>query len=163
MLPVIVSVLLALVPLAGIGWIITRDALLTVDGLFMALILLTIAGILFLNAALELRGYRRKGTAKATAGASAKPQLAAKASVLRQRGRVEKVMFFEAPVGYPDKSIVTLRNGTGSPHLLAFEGDLRNALPEGKVVEIAYRANGQINDLVALDYVSTGPRLRQAA
>jgi hypothetical protein len=58
---------------------------------------------------------------------------------------------------------VTLRNGTGSPHLLAFEGDLRNALPEGKVVEIAYRANGQINDLVALDYVSTGPRLRQAA
>jgi hypothetical protein len=49
------SVLLGSIPLAGIGWIILTRTITTVDGLFMSLILLTLSGIFFLNAFLELR------------------------------------------------------------------------------------------------------------
>jgi len=51
----LISILLGSIPLAGIGWIIVTRTITTVDGLFMGLILLTLAGIFFLNAALELR------------------------------------------------------------------------------------------------------------
>ena len=51
----LISVLLGSIPLAGIGWIIVTGAITTVDGLFMSLILLTLSGIFFLNAFLELR------------------------------------------------------------------------------------------------------------
>jgi uncharacterized membrane protein len=50
----LLSVVLAIFPLAGIAWIIVRGSILNVDGLFMSLILLTISGIFFLNACLEL-------------------------------------------------------------------------------------------------------------
>ena len=49
------SVLLGSIPLAGIGWTILTGTITTVDGLFMSLILLTLSGIFFLNAFLELR------------------------------------------------------------------------------------------------------------
>ena len=52
----LISVLLGSIPLAGIGWIIVTGTITTVDGLFMSLILLTLSGIFFLNAFLELRG-----------------------------------------------------------------------------------------------------------
>jgi hypothetical protein len=51
----LISVLLGSIPLAGIAWIIITRGLTTVDGLFMSLILLTLSGIFFLNASLELR------------------------------------------------------------------------------------------------------------
>jgi len=51
----LISVLLGSIPLAGIGWIIVTRTITTVDGLFMSLILLTLSGIFFLNAFLELR------------------------------------------------------------------------------------------------------------
>jgi hypothetical protein len=51
----LISILLGGIPLAGIGWIIMTRAITTVDGLFMSLILLTLSGIFFLNAFLELR------------------------------------------------------------------------------------------------------------
>ena len=50
-----ISILLGLIPLAGIAWIIVTGTITTVDGLFMSLILLTLSGIFFLNAFLELR------------------------------------------------------------------------------------------------------------
>ena len=55
----LLSILLALIPLAGIGWIVATKSLTSVDGLFMSLILLPIAGVFLLNAALELdaRGW----------------------------------------------------------------------------------------------------------
>ena len=49
------SVLLALVPLAGIARIFTSGSITTVDGLFMSIIMLALSGILFLNAYLEVR------------------------------------------------------------------------------------------------------------
>jgi hypothetical protein len=51
----LISILLGSIPLVGIGWIIMTRAITTVDGLFMSLILLTLSGIFFLNAFLELR------------------------------------------------------------------------------------------------------------
>ncbi len=61
MLPVmlLVSVLLALIPLGGIAWIVVTKSLTSVDGLFMSLILLTLSGVFFLNVLLEMdaRGW----------------------------------------------------------------------------------------------------------
>ena len=54
-LMLLISILLGLIPLAGIVWIILVHAITSVDGLFMSLILLTLSGVFFLNAAWELR------------------------------------------------------------------------------------------------------------
>ena len=51
----VLSVLLALVPLAGIARIAMNGTITTVDGLFMSIIMLALSGILFLNAYLEAR------------------------------------------------------------------------------------------------------------
>jgi len=51
----LISILLGCIPLVGIGWIVMTRAITTVDGLFMSMILLTLSGIFFLNAFLELR------------------------------------------------------------------------------------------------------------
>jgi hypothetical protein len=70
----LISILLGLLSLAGIVWIIIVGSLLSVDGLFMSLILLTLAGIFFLNVFLECRdcGYlgKVKGTSSKDAAAS---------------------------------------------------------------------------------------------
>jgi hypothetical protein len=62
----LLSLLLGLLSLAGVIWIIIVGSLLSVDGLFMSLILLTIAGIFFLNVLLELRDHRSAGKDKGT-------------------------------------------------------------------------------------------------
>jgi len=51
----LLSLVLGIVPLAGIVLIFATGSILNVDGLFMSLILLTLSGIFFLNAFLELR------------------------------------------------------------------------------------------------------------
>lgn len=56
---IVLSLLLAIFPLLGVGWIVTSNGLTTVDGLFMTLILLTLAGILFLNIVLDIRKRMR--------------------------------------------------------------------------------------------------------
>ena len=63
----LLSLLLGLLSLAGIAWIIIVGSLLSVDGLFMSLILLTLAGIFFLNVLLELRDHRSAGRDKGVA------------------------------------------------------------------------------------------------
>jgi hypothetical protein len=57
LLPVmlLISILLGLIPLAGIAWIVVSGTLTTVDGLFESLIMLSISGIFFLNVFWELR------------------------------------------------------------------------------------------------------------
>jgi hypothetical protein len=66
------SILLGLIPLAGIAWIIVSGTLTTVDGLFESLIMLSISGVFFLNAFWELRERGLLGKAKAAAPASGK-------------------------------------------------------------------------------------------
>lgn len=57
----LLSILLALIPLAGIGWIVAAGSITSVDGLFMSLILLTLSGIFGLNVIFEMheRGWLR--------------------------------------------------------------------------------------------------------
>ena len=59
----VLSVVLGIVPLMGVAWIALKASVTTVDGLFMTLILLTLSGILFLNAFLEVRGKFKKSAA----------------------------------------------------------------------------------------------------
>jgi len=63
LLMLLLSLLLGLLSLAGVAWIIIVGSLLSVDGLFMSLILLTLAGVFFLNVLLECRdhGFLGKG------------------------------------------------------------------------------------------------------
>ncbi len=51
----VISLILAVAPLAGIGWIGASGWLETVDGLFTSLILLAIAGVFLLNAGLQAK------------------------------------------------------------------------------------------------------------
>jgi hypothetical protein len=66
LLPVmlLISILLGLIPLAGIGWIIATGTITTVDGLFECLIMLSISGIFFLNVFWELRDHGILGKSK---------------------------------------------------------------------------------------------------
>ena len=60
----LISILLGLIPLAGIGWIIYTGTMTTVDGLFEILIMLSISGVFFLNAFWELRDQGLVGKGK---------------------------------------------------------------------------------------------------
>ena len=71
----VLSLLLGLLSLVGIAWIIIVGSLLSVDGLFMSLILLTVAGVFFLNVFLECRDHGLIGKNK---GASSKSPSASK-------------------------------------------------------------------------------------
>ena len=81
-MPVVIlllSLLLALVPLAGIAWIVVRGSIFNVDGLFMSLILLTLSGIFFLNVAMELHDRGLLPFLRKNKSAPAKEPPAAKA------------------------------------------------------------------------------------
>jgi hypothetical protein len=71
----LISLLLGLLSLAGIAWIVIIGTLLSVDGLFMSLILLILSAIFFLNVFLELRDRGVFGKEK---GASSKGLSASK-------------------------------------------------------------------------------------
>jgi hypothetical protein len=143
--------LLAAVPLAGVVWIALFGSVTTVDGLFMSLILLTMSGIVGTTALYEFR--RRMsgaGLSHATAGASGGMGLYP--GELLHRGKVQGVEFFESNVGQPNKSIVTLSDGNGASQTVVVEGDMRNALPVGQKVQITLRKEGGQNVLMNLSY-----------
>jgi hypothetical protein len=145
----IISLVMALVPLLGIAWIFVRGSLLTLDGLLMTLILLAISGAFTGYAVLELR-RRRRHPAAARAAGSAGPE--ATPQGLRQSGRVVRVEFFEAGVGLPNTSIVTLSHGADPLRTLALAGDVRNALPAGRRVEFEFRKENGRNILVNVSH-----------
>ena len=144
----IISLLLALIPLLGVFWIAVYGSITTVDGLFMSLILLAMSGIVGLNVLLELR--KKKTDSSAGVRGFSSPRTTS--SGLLQRGKVESVAFYESNVGEPNKSIVSLSDGSSSPRLMVFEGDMRNALPVGQKVEIAFRRQDGHNVLVNVSY-----------
>ena len=146
----VISLVLALLPLLGVAYVLIYGSITTVDGLFMSLILLGISGILALNALLELKALRSTvpgGSSPARGGSRVTT-----AAGLMQRGRVENVQFYESPVGEPNKSIVTLSNGSKAGDLLVFDGDVRNALPVGQTVAITFRKEIGRNVLVDVSY-----------
>ena len=69
----LISILLGLIPLAGIAWIIVTGTITTVDGLFECLIMLSISGIFFLNVFWELRDHGLLGKRKAEAPSKPPP------------------------------------------------------------------------------------------
>jgi hypothetical protein len=143
----IISLLLALLPLLGIAWIFVNGGPFTVDGLFMTLILLTISGICGSMALYELR-RRRSPRAQPSRSAVAR----AASGGLVQKGKVQSVEFYESNVGQPNKSVVTLTDGSRAATLLVLEGDLRNALPVGRKVEVTLRKESGHNVLVNVNY-----------
>jgi hypothetical protein len=140
-----ISVLLALIPLLGIAWIVLYGSITTVDGLFMALILAAMSGIVGLNVLIELKKKRLGGQSSSTVTSTV-------SGGLRQRGKVESVQFYESGVGQPNKSIVTLSDGGSGSNLLVLEGDMRNALPVGQRVDVTFRKESGHNVLVDVDY-----------
>jgi len=127
---------LALIPLLGIVYIAVYGSPTTVDGLFMSLILLAMSGILGMTALFELR---KMGTASGgKTGTAVRAAASIPGGTVRQ-GKVQEVSFFEANVGEPNKSIVTLSDAGGPPQTLVLEGDMRNALPVGRNVAITLR------------------------
>jgi len=151
MVVLLISGILALLPLLGIAYIVLTSNGITVGNLFMSLILLTMSGIFFLNIALELLA-RRKATGQPSRAAAAgvgSRVVSAAPGTHTESGVVEAVAFYETEVGRPDKSLVTLRPVNGGPgKTLVFSGDLRQALPAGKRVKITYAADAEGNRLV---------------
>ena len=144
----IVLFLLALVPLIGIAWIFSNGLVLTVDNLFMSLILLTISGICGTLGLFELR--KGKPLVAKTANGVARGAVAAAGGTVR--GKVQSVEFFEASVGQSNKSIVTLADGSAASVMMVFEGDLRNALPVGQTVEVMVRKESGHSVLLNVSY-----------
>jgi hypothetical protein len=90
----VVSVVLGIIPLLGVAWIVLYASVTTVDGLFMSLILLTLSGVLFLNAYLDLRG-RMKTKAKTDAsplatGANANPGMHTPPTLPHHKVKIKK-------------------------------------------------------------------------
>jgi hypothetical protein len=148
----LISLVLAVIPLLGILYIVIFGSPMSVDGLFMSLILLSISGIVGLNVLIELK----KGKPMFAPSRGALPGRGASGafdgSRLMARGKVQEVVFFESNVGQPNKSIVTLSEGGAASQMLALEGDVRNALPVGQTVEITLRKEAGRNVLVDVSY-----------
>jgi len=145
----VLLLILAFIPLLGIAWIAIYGSLFsqpTVDALFMSLILLTMSGILGTTALFELR--RKMFGSGSTAG---RANSVSPGGLVRS-GKVKEVIFFEANVGEPNKSIVTLADSDRSPQMLVLAGDMRNALPVGQKVQITMRKEAGQNVLVGVTY-----------
>lgn len=151
----IVCILLAIIPLLGVAWIFSQGLAITVDNLFMSLILLAISASFGINVLIELRnrklGAGKSGKAASSSASNSRSSIASNEAVL-ERGRVESVEFFESHVGQRNTSIVMLSDGGTASRLMAFEGDLRNALPVGKSVEITARDDAGRKILLNVNY-----------
>ncbi len=169
MLLLVISLILALLPLLGVVWIVLSGWLQTVDGLFLTLILLAISGLFALNALLEVRArgwlpfFRVEAKSPTTAGATATaaprkatvpagPATAApppsSEGVVTETGTVEGVRLYEMPVGYADKSLVTFRPA-GSPQAreIVFCGNVQH-LRSQRRIRLSYRPSPDGNVLV---------------
>ncbi len=151
----VICLLLAILPLLGVAWIFSQSLAITVDNLFMSLILLAISASFGINVLIELRNRKLslgKSGPAASSSASRSHSFSATNGTVLDKGRVESVQFFESHVGQRNTSIVTLSDDGTPSRLMAFEGDLRNALPVGKSVEITMRDNAGRKILLNVNY-----------
>jgi hypothetical protein len=161
-----ISLLLAAIPFAFIVYMVfTGDIGVpphwTVDGLFMTLILLTISGILALNALLEAKAIgliRLPGMQPALAGAGGGAFAAGAASAMSGNlktdiGVIQDVEYFDAPIGQSNKSIVRLRGkGDKQPRTLVLYGNMRGLLIPGRKMQLTYFPEGAGATLVSFDF-----------
>jgi hypothetical protein len=148
----VISLLLAIIPLLGIAAILLFGTITTVDGLFTSIILLTISAIFGLNVLMALFRKPQEPEAASGGGSGVGPRgLATAAGGMVQKGLVQSVVFYESAVGVPNTSIVTLSDGKAS-HLLVVDGDARNSLPVGKRAAITYREHGGRKTILKVSY-----------
>ncbi|MGA1998386.1 MAG: hypothetical protein ABSG52_00195 [Terriglobales bacterium] len=150
----LLSMILAVLPLLGIAGLIYVNPALTVDNLFMSLILLTISGIFGINVLLELRdrglpmpllGKKREpGMVAVSAG---RAYVVMPTGEVKESGVVESVAYYESGIGYTNRCVVTLRDGAG-PRMLVFKGDVRDQFPLGGRVTVTYRSSEEGADLL---------------
>lgn len=145
----LILLVLALIPLLGVAYIVLYGSPTTVDGLFMSLILLAMSGILGTTALFELR--KGKAGSAGKTGTAVRAAASIPGGTVRQ-GKVQEVSFFEANVGEPNKSIVTLSDASGPTQTLVLEGDMRNALPVGRNVAITLRKEVGRSVLIDVTY-----------
>jgi len=150
------SLVLALICVAIAGFLLFQTPPYwppTIDNLFTTIIFLTMAGVFGLNALLEVhaaggpKGFMQKAfSTKPTLMAGGKPV----GNAVTETGLVEDFQYYEAQVGGVNKSVVVFRaDGAKSTRLLVFENNLRDQLPVGRKVTITYRAEGNLNQLLA--------------
>ncbi len=150
----LLSMFLAVLPLLGIAGLIYMNPELTVDNLFMSLILLTISGIFGLNVLLELRDKglplpylgKRREPAMVAVGAGRAYVVMSEGEV-KETGVVEHVAYYESTVGRSNRSVITLRDGS-NPRMLVFKGDVRDQFPIGGKVTVRYRTTNEGADLL---------------
>ncbi len=171
MLMLVLSVVLGLIPLAGIALIAVSGWIATVDGLFTSLILLAMSSVFFFNSFLEARALgmvpkflRPKpsgsanrsstGTVGASAtsarmsGAATPPPPPSANGVVTEVGTVESVRLYEMPVGQADKSLVAFRaQGSPAPRQMVFCGNVQH-LRGGRKIRISYKPSPDGNVLV---------------
>ncbi len=160
----IVSILMAILPLILAALLLFGveglDFSPTMDGLFLSLILVTISLPFGINVLLELRAMGllpgRLGKKDDRKPGKPAPRLETRMmfpadGVHTYRGRVKSVLYYEAGVGEHNKSLVTLQAvGAESGDQMVFAGDVRNALPLEKNLEISYRSSGASNTIVSV-------------
>lgn len=165
MLLLVLSVILGLIPLAGILLIVLGGWIATVDGLFTSLILAAISGVFFLNALLQLRALGLLPFLKRSDPAAAQPAPSRSASsravsiaaaapapgvngVVTETGVVEAVRLYEMPVGFADRSLVSFRaDGSPAPRTMVFAGNVQHLRP-GHRIRISYKPTPEGNVLV---------------
>ncbi len=150
----LVSMVLAVLPLLGMAALIYLNPELTVDNLFMSLILLTISGVFGINVLLELRdrglpipGLKKKSEPGMVAVGAGRAYVVMPSGEVKESGVVENVAYYESSVGRPNRCVVTLRDGT-RPRLLVFKGDVRDQFPVGGKVVVRYRSGEEGADLL---------------
>jgi len=150
------ALLLTTAPLAGVGWILWRTSVFTVDSLFTILILLTISGVFSLDLLLEfyhrfLKGAGAAPTAPLRVGAA--PAVAA-GETRTETGVVHNIQYFEAAVGVPNKSLVTFTpDGASTAFLLTLCGNVQSQLRTGCRVQLTYRAAPDCHTLLSWNYL----------
>ena len=150
------AALLTAAPLAGIGWILWRTDIFTVDSLFLILILLTISGVFSLDLLLEFYHRFLKGAGAAPSApvkVGAAPAVAA-GEVRTETGVVHNIQSFEAAVGVPNKSLVTFTpDGASSAYVLVFCGNVQSQLRTGRRHQLTYRASPGCSTLLSWNYL----------
>jgi hypothetical protein len=150
----LLSMILAVLPLLGIAALLWVNPELTVDNLFMSLILLTISGIFGINVLLELRDRglplpllgKKRGPGMVAVGAG-RAYVVMPTGEVKQSGVVEQVAYYESGIGQTNRCVVTLRDGAG-PRMLVFKGDVRDQFPVGGRVTVRYRTGDEGADLL---------------
>lgn len=150
----LLSMILAVLPLLGIAGLIYVTPELTVDNLFMSLILLTISGIFGINVLLELRDrglpmplLGKKRVPGMVAVSAGRAYVVMPTGEVKESGVVENVAYYESGIGRTNRCLVTLRDGAG-PRMLVFKGDVRDQFPLGGRVTVTYRSSEEGADLL---------------